>query len=194
MTMESSEAPVFKPENTTVKFAPLCVTVVTVPACAELAVAVTSTAPLDAVPVVNGTFEVRTKVALAIPVFKPRFVNPIVIGFNCSVVPSTLTKPTALGVRVDSVATCALAVPANTRPTAANVKNIFRKSSISLVLLLVNFLFESVEVLNNLSLNYNECLCTSGNFSVSGAENLIKTSLPKRVELAVHPDRRELYM
>jgi hypothetical protein len=70
-------------------------------------------------------------------------------------------------------------VPANTRPTAANVKNIFRKSSISLVLLLVNFLFESVEVLNNLSLNYNECLCTSGNFSVSGAENLIKTSLPK---------------
>jgi hypothetical protein len=59
----------------------------------------------------------------------------------------------------------------------------------------VNFLFESVEVLNNLSLNYNEYLMYfPGNFSVSGSENLTKTSLPQGVELAAHPDRRELYL
>lgn len=48
----------------------------------------------------------------------------------------------------------------------------------------MNFLFESVEVLNNLSLNYTEIfLYFPGNFSVSGAENLTKTSLPQKVEL-----------
>jgi hypothetical protein len=129
MVIESNEAAVFKPERATVKVVPLWVRVVTVAATAEVADTVKSSVPPDFVPVVSGTFEVRTKVALETKVFGA---NPTTIVGSASVVPSTATKPVPpLAVRVVSVATCAFATPANTRPTAANVKNVFRKSSIS---------------------------------------------------------------
>jgi hypothetical protein len=130
MLMESSETAVFKPERATVKVVPLWVRVVTVvPVIEEVAVTVRSSAPPDVVPVVNGTFEVRTKVALETKVFGA---NPTTIWGRASVVPSTATYPVPpVAVKVDNVATCAFATPANTRPTAANVKNVLRKSSIS---------------------------------------------------------------
>jgi hypothetical protein len=63
---------------------------------------------------------------------------------------------------------CPYDTPAKAVATAASPKSLLLKSAIYF-LLLVKFLLESVEVLCNLSLNYNESLCTAlGNFSVSG--------------------------